>query len=88
MTTPSDEIVQLYIHDQVAGISRPVKELKGFQRVHLSAGESREITFDITPDLLKYYNYNLDNVLEPGTFDLMIGPNSSSLKSVSFTVVP
>lgn len=83
-----DEIVQLYIHDQVAGISRPVKELKGFQRVHLSAGESREITFDITPDLLKYYNYNLDNVLEPGTFDLMIGPNSSSLKSVSFTVVP
>lgn len=83
-----DEIVQLYIHDQVAGISRPVKELKGFQRVHLSAGESREITFDITPDLLKYYNYNLDKVLEPGTFDLMIGPNSSSLKSVSFTVVP
>lgn len=83
-----DEIVQLYIHDQVACISRPVKELKGFQRVHLSAGESREITFDITPDLLKYYNYNLDNVLEPGTFDLMIGPNSSSLKSVSFTVVP
>jgi beta-glucosidase len=83
-----DEIVQLYIHDQVAGISRPVKELKGFQRVHLSAGESREITFEITPDLLKYYNYNMDNVLEPGTFDLMIGPNSSSLKSVSFTVVP
>lgn len=83
-----DEIVQLYIHDQVAGISRPVKELKGFQRVHLTAGESKEITFDITPDLLKYYNYNLDNVLEPGTFDLMIGPNSSTLKSVTFTVMP
>ena len=83
-----DEIVQLYIHDQVAGISRPVKELKGFRRVHLTAGESKEITFDITPDLLKYYNYNLDNVLEPGTFDLMIGPNSSTLKSVTFTVMP
>lgn len=83
-----DEVVQLYIHDQVAGISRPVKELKGFQRVHLTAGESKEITFDITPDLLKYYNYNLNNVLEPGTFDLMIGPNSSTLKSVTFTVMP
>jgi beta-glucosidase len=82
-----DEIVQLYIHDQVAGISRPVKELKGFRRVHLSAGESKNITFDITPDLLKYYNNNLENVLEPGTFDLMIGPNSSNLKSVSFTVM-
>ena len=83
-----DEIVQLYIHDQVAGISRPVKELKGFQRVHLSAGESKNITFDITPDLLKYYNYHLDDVLEPGAFDLMVGPNSSNLKSVSFTVMP
>ena len=83
-----DEVVQLYIHDQVAGISRPVKELKGFQRVHLTAGESKEITFDITPDLLKYYNSNLDSVLESGTFDLMIGPNSSTLKSVTFTVMP
>lgn len=82
-----DEIVQLYIHDQIAGISRPVKELKGFQRVHLSAGESKDVTFHITPDLLKYYNYNLEDVLDPGTFDLMIGPNSSNFKIVSFTVM-
>ena len=82
-----DEIVQLYIHDQVAGVSRPVKELKGFQRIHLSAGESKDVTFEITPELLKYYNYNLEYVLDPGTFDLMIGPNSSNLKTVSFTVM-
>ena len=82
-----DEIVQLYIHDQVAGISRPVKELKGFQRIHLSAGESKDVTFQITPELLKYYNYNLEYILDPGTFDLMIGPNSSNLKKVSFTVM-
>ncbi|HRN15484.1 MAG TPA: beta-glucosidase BglX [Xylanibacter oryzae] len=82
-----DEIVQLYIHDQVAGISRPVKELKGFQRIHLSAGESKDVTFQITPELLKYYNYNLEYILDPGTFDLMIGPNSSNLKTVSFTVM-
>ncbi|MCH4182044.1 MAG: beta-glucosidase BglX [Prevotella sp.] len=82
-----DEIVQLYIHDQVAGVSRPVKELKGFQRIHLSAGESKDVTFEITPGLLKYYNYNLEYVLDPGTFDLMIGPNSSNLKTVSFTVM-
>lgn len=82
-----DEIVQLYIHDQVAEISRPVKELKGFQRIHLSAGESKDVTFQITPELLKYYNYNLEYILDPGTFDLMIGPNSSNLKKVSFTVM-
>lgn len=82
-----DEIVQLYIHDQVAGISRPVKELKGFQRIHLAAGESKDVTFQITPELLKYYNYNLEYILEPGAFDLMIGPNSSNLKKVSFTVM-
>ena len=51
------EVVQLYIRDKVAESTRPVKELKGFQKVFLKAGESREITFKITPDLLKYYNY-------------------------------
>ena len=81
-----DEIVQLYIHDRVASISRPVKELKSFRRIHLAAGESKDVTFDVTPDLLKYYDYNLNNILDPGEFDLMIGPNSRDVKSVTFTV--
>lgn len=81
-----DEVVQLYIHDRVAGISRPVKELKGFHRIHLASGESKEVTFNITPDLLRYYNSELAYVLEPGLFDLMIGCDSEHLKSVTITV--
>ena len=76
----ADEVVQLYICDKVGSISRPVKELKGFQRIHLKAGESQVVTFKITPDLLKFYDYNLDYVLEPGDFDIMIGPNSRDVK--------
>ena len=61
--------------------ARPLKELKGFQKVFLKAGESREITFKITPDLLKYYNYELQYVAEPGAFDLMIGMDSQHVKN-------
>ena len=82
----ADEIVQLYIRDVVASISRPVKELKGFQRIHLNAGESKTVTFTITPDLLKFYDYNLNFVLEPGDFDIMIGPNSRDVKKMTITV--
>jgi beta-glucosidase len=84
----ADEIVQLYIHDVVASISRPTKELKGFQRIHLKKGESREVKFEITDDLLKFYNYNLENVLEPGDFEIMIGPDSSlkHLRKTTLTV--
>ena len=81
-----DEIVQLYIHDKVASISRPVRELKGFKRIHLKAGESKEVNFDITPDLLKFYDVNLKEVLEPGQFDLMIGSSSINNKTTLFTV--
>ncbi len=80
------EIVQLYIHDVVASITRPVKELKGFQRIHLKKGESREVTFEITDDLLKFYNSSLNYVLEPGDFEIMIGPDSS-LKHLKKTVL-
>ena len=61
----ADEIVQLYIRDLVGSITRPVKELKGFERIHLKKGESKQVTFTITPELLKFYNYNLDFVCEP-----------------------
>ena len=82
----ADEIVQLYIRDKVASISRPVKELKGFQRIHLAAGESKEVSFQVTPETLKFYNAELKYVIEPGDFDIMVGPNSRDVKSALLTV--
>ena len=73
----ADEVVQLYLHDVYASISRPVKELKGFRRIHLKAGETQTVTFTVTPDLLAFYDYQIHQVVEPGTFELMIGPNSN-----------
>lgn len=80
------EVVQLYIRDIYASVVRPVKELKGFERIMLKAGESRKVEFEITPDLLKFYNSNLDFVLEPGDFDIMVGGNSRDVKTVRLTV--
>lgn len=80
------EVVQLYVHDVYASIARPVKELKGFERITLKAGESRKVEFTITPELLKFYDSNLDFVLEPGDFDIMIGANSRDVKAVRLTV--
>ena len=83
----ADEVVQLYIRDVVGTISRPVKELKGFKRIHLNAGESQTISFTITPDLLRFYDYQLDYVIEPSDFDIMIGPNSRDVKKKTITVL-
>lgn len=80
------EVVQLYIRDIYASVVRPVKELKGFERIMLKAGESRKVEFEITPDLLKFYNSNLDFVLEPGDFDIMVGGNSRDVKTARLTV--
>ena len=82
----ADEVVQLYIRDMVASISRPVKELKGFQRIHLIAGESKEVSFEITPDMLKFYNIELKHVIEPGDFQIMVGANSKEVDTLNFTV--
>ncbi len=82
----ADEVVQLYIRDMVASISRPVKELKGFQRIHLIAGESKEVSFEITPDMLKFYNIELKHVIEPGDFQIMVGANSREVETLNFTV--
>ncbi len=82
----ADEVVQLYIRDLHASVARPVKELKGFQRIHLEAGESKKVTFKLTPDMLKFYNYNLDFVLEPGEFQIMVGPNSRDVQTVKLEV--
>lgn len=81
------ETVQLYIRDLVASISRPVKELKGFERITLKAGESRDVTFTVTPDMLKFYNADLEYVLEPGDFEVMVGPNSRDVKRRRLTAL-
>ncbi|MFH5975380.1 fibronectin type III-like domain-contianing protein, partial [Clostridium perfringens] len=67
------EVVQLYIRDLVGSITRPVMELKGFEKISLKAGESKTVSFKITPDLLRFYDYNMNHVVEPGDFDVMIG---------------
>lgn len=77
----AEETVQLYIRDVTASISRPVKELKGFARVHIPAGESHEVTFSITPDMLSYYDAEGNTVLEEGEFVIMTGPNSKEVST-------
>lgn len=85
-TRDADEVVQLYIRDVAASVARPVKELKGFRRVHLKAGESQTVTFAIGGKELEFYNYDLQRVVEPGDFDIMIGPNSRDVKSARLVV--
>ena len=77
------EIVQLYIRDVVGSITRPVKELKGFQKIMLKAGERKTVTFDITPEDLKFYNSDLKYDWESGDFEIKIGGNSKDLKTAS-----
>ncbi len=82
-TRKGKEVVQLYIRDVVGSITRPVKELKGFQKIELNPGETKTISFKITPDDLKFYNADLKYDWEPGEFIIMIGGNSRDVKSAS-----
>jgi beta-glucosidase len=75
-----DEVVQLYIHDELASMSRPVIELKGFQRVSLKKGETKTITFSISKELLEMYDLNMKKVVEPGNFRIMIGASSRDIR--------
>ena len=75
-----DEVVQLYIRDMLSSVARPVLELKGFQRVHLAAGESKIISFLITPEMLQILNEKMEPVVEPGEFRIMIGSSSRELQ--------
>ena len=77
------EVVQLYIRDRVGSITRPVKELKAFQKVELRPGESRTLRFDLTVDDLKFYNSDLIYDWEPGEFDIMVGNSSRDVKTVT-----
>jgi beta-glucosidase len=80
------EVVELYIRDLVASMSRPVKELKGFRRVGLGPGESRTVTFDLGPEHLGFYNRCLEYVVEPGEFRVWVGPSSVEGPSATFEV--
>ena len=81
-----DEIVQMYIHDRYSTILRPVKELKGFKRVHIAKGGSVKVDFDIDAKTLQYLNAEGKPFLEPGAFEIMIGPNSRDVKTAELTV--
>ena len=84
-----DEVVQLYLRDKVSSATRPVKELKGYKRIHLKVGETKNVIFEITPESLAFYDINMNYVVEPGTFNIMTGPSSNykSLKSVELTIL-
>lgn len=75
-----DEVVQLYIHDEIASVARPVKELKAFRRIYLKPGEQREIRFLITPAMLSMYNADMKQVQEPGAFRIMVGGSSQAIQ--------
>jgi len=84
-----DEVVQMYIRDCFSSVTRPVKELKGFQRVSLQPGEARTVALEITPDLLAFYDLDMNYTVEPGEFEIMVGNSSrdEDLQKVVLTVV-
>ncbi len=81
-----DEVVQLYIRDQLASVTQPVKQLKGFQRVTLEPGEQRTLGFTLGPETFAIWNAQMEEVVEPGIFTIMAGPNSEDLKSVDLEI--
>ena len=81
-----DEVAQLYIHQKLASVTRPVMELRGFERVTLKPGEKKTVQFKITPIELQMINRDMHWVVEPGTFDIMVGPSSTETTTVSLVV--
>jgi beta-glucosidase len=87
-TRAGDETVQLYVHQQVGSVTRPVKELKAFRRLTLAPGESKTVDFVLSPESFRMWNVAMQRVVEPGDFDIMAGPNSVDLKSTVLTIGP
>lgn len=83
-----EEVVQMYIRDEFSSVTRPVKELKGFKKIALEPGETKTVTIDITPEKLKFYDIDMNYVVEPGDFIIMVGSSSADkdLKPVTLTV--
>jgi beta-glucosidase-like glycosyl hydrolase len=86
-TRAGDEVVQLYVRDVVSSVTRPVKELAGFERVTLKPGEKRSVTFTVGADALSLVGRDMKRVVEPGRFNLMVGTNSTTLKTIPLDVV-
>ena len=82
-----DEVAEFYIHQRVASVTQPVIRLRGFQRVTLKPGEKKTVEFTVTPDTLSMLNVDMHRVVEPGVFDLIVGPSSDQTSSVALTVV-
>ena len=83
-----EEVVQCYVRDLVGSVTRPVKELKGFEKIALKAGESKTVTFEITPDMLAFHRYDMTYGTEPGDYQLFIGGNSRDVKTIDFKLMP
>ncbi len=81
-----DEVAQLYVHQKIASVTRPVKLLKGFERVTLAAGERKTVTFRVTPAMLSMLDLDMRRVVEPGLFELMVGPDSDRTTTVALAV--
>jgi beta-glucosidase len=85
---PGDEVVQLYLRDEVSSVTRPVKELRGFERISLKPGQTRTVSFKLGPEALQFYNRDMKRVVEPGKSTVMVGPNSVDLRTATFEVRP
>lgn len=81
-----EEVVQLYVRDEVASITRPIKELKGFDKIKLKVGESRTVTFDVKDEQLGFYNNQMKFMVEKGDFTFMVGGNSRDLQEIKYTL--
>jgi beta-glucosidase len=86
-TREGDEVPQFYIHQRVASVTQPVMQLKGFERITLKPGEKRTVTFNITPETLSILNIDMHRVVEPGVFDVMVGPSSDQTSKIRLTVL-
>ncbi len=85
-TREGDEVPQMYVHQKIASVTVPVKELRGFQRISLKPGEKKTVEFTITPDSLALLNVDMHKVVEPGAFEIMVGPNSQQVSTVILNV--
>ena len=80
------EVVQMYIRDDVGSVARPIRELKGFQKLWLNAGEEKEVSFTITEDMLKFHDINMNNIAEAGKFTVFIGSDSRTQNQAEFVL--
>ena len=85
-TREGDEVAELYLHQRVASVTQPVMKLAGFQRVTLKPGEKRIVEFTVTPEMLRIWNVDMKRAVEPGVFELMLGPSSDQTTTVKLTV--